>query len=372
MRTLIKFHEECVCNILSQITIFVLESNSQQTAGEDRVDHFENLNFTNIITPIDADKLKLALLETDYDPEQTTYLYKGFTEGFDFSYRGPVNRRNVSANIPIRIRSKVILWNKVMKEVRLGRYAGPFPDKPPFENFIQSPIGLVPKAGGQTRLIFHLSYDFRMEEDERSFNYHTPQELCSVKYNDLDHAIDNCLKLLKVCKDTGCVIFFGKTDLSSAFRQVPGKPSQFCWLCMQAQDPDTGKTFYFVDKCMPFGARINCAIFQKFSNALKHIAQMRITRKMGVKDSVTNYLDDFLFLSLLQKLCDAMIDMFINLCKEVNSPVSIEKTEKASPLMIFLGILLDGVRKLLVIPEEKRKKAIYTILTITAKKQVNC
>ena len=37
-----------------------------------------------------------------------------------------------------------------MKEVKLGRVAGPFL-KVPFDNYIQSPIGLVPKAGGGTR-----------------------------------------------------------------------------------------------------------------------------------------------------------------------------------------------------------------------------
>ena len=45
-----------------------------------------------------------------------------------------------------------------MKEVELGSYARPF-DEPPFEYYVESPIGLVPKDKGQkTRLIFYLSY----------------------------------------------------------------------------------------------------------------------------------------------------------------------------------------------------------------------
>ena len=48
------------------------------------------------------------------------------------------------------------MWSKVMKEVKGGLYADPF-EKPPFDNFIQSPIGLVPKDHGtKTRVIFHL------------------------------------------------------------------------------------------------------------------------------------------------------------------------------------------------------------------------
>ena len=66
-----------------------------------------------------------------------------------------------------------------MKEVKLGRYAGLFKE-PPFDNFIQSPVGLVPKSNGDTRLIFHLSFP----KSSDSVNSQTPEELCSVKYPD--------------------------------------------------------------------------------------------------------------------------------------------------------------------------------------------
>ena len=94
-----------------------------------------------------------------------------------------------------------------MKEVKAGRIAGPF-DQIPFKNYIQSPVGLVPKAGGKTRMIFHLSYEFSEDSstqtqqseqlsDNMSLNACTPKEICSVKYNDLDHAVANCLRLVQ-------------------------------------------------------------------------------------------------------------------------------------------------------------------------------
>ena len=68
-----------------------------------------------------------------------------------------------------------------MKEVKLKRSVGPFKD-PPFKDFIQSPIGLVPKDGGkETHLIFHLSYP---KEGNISINSMIPEKLCSVKYPD--------------------------------------------------------------------------------------------------------------------------------------------------------------------------------------------
>ena len=93
--------------------------------------------------------------------------------------------------------TKTDLWNKIIKEVKLKRYAGPFKKRDlPFKNYIQSPIGLVPKANGETRLIFHLSYDFK-DSGQTSLNAKTPEQKCHVKYKDLDHAIAVSLELLK-------------------------------------------------------------------------------------------------------------------------------------------------------------------------------
>ena len=180
---------------------------------------FQNYNLVDITTPIDGHAFRTCMEEANYDKEKSDFLFKGFTQGFDFGYRRPVDRRDTSDNIPLKLGSKNDLWNKIMKEVALGRYAGPFVN-PPYQQFIQSPVGLVPKAGGNTRLIFHLSYDFGKQTRQKSFNFHMPQHMCSVKYQDLDHAVDNCIKLMKDNPD--CTLFFAKTDFLAAFRQVPG------------------------------------------------------------------------------------------------------------------------------------------------------
>ena len=50
--------------------------------------------------------------------------------------------KHQSKNLKFRgIGDKVTLWNKVMKEVKLKRYAGPF-EEIPFEYYVQSPVGL--------------------------------------------------------------------------------------------------------------------------------------------------------------------------------------------------------------------------------------
>ena len=194
-----------------------------------KVEDYCNYNLSDIVTPVKVDELERLLKETKYDTSETEYLIQGFRNGFSLEYCRPRERKSQSKNIPFRrIGDKFELWQKIMKEVKLGRYVGPF-EQIPYEFYIQSPIGLVPKDGGrQTRLIFHLSYDFsENKETDGSLNYFTPKEKCSVRYNDLDYAIKTCLKF----SDT---FFMAKTNLRSAFHGLPILPSQYHLLIMQA------------------------------------------------------------------------------------------------------------------------------------------
>ena len=280
--------------------------------------------------PINTDKLEDLLRMSGYDRNETDFLVDGFRNGFDIGYQGPELRQSTSSNIPLTIGSHQDLWDKIMTEVDAGRVAGPFADVP-FKNYIQSPIGLVPKSGGKTRMIFHLSFNFEGQEPQGSVNYWTPKELCSVKYNDLDAVVRECLHLCKEFEQRGGesgrerpIIFLGKTDLSSAFRMLPLKIACSCWLVFKAKDPKDNKYKFFVDKCLPFGASISCSYYQRFSNGLKHILQ---TRTGCVGHAIMNYLDDFLFLAIAQLIYNQMIQTFLDLCSELNLPVAIEKTE---------------------------------------------
>ena len=343
-----------------------------------KIDQYENLNLENLCTPVKVEELQRLLTVTQYPEWERDFLIQGFQTGFSLEYRGLMDRKDTSKNIPFTpgIGDRIEMWNKIMKEVKLGRFAGPF-EKIPFEFYIQSPIGLVPKAEGQTRLIFHLSYDF--PNGNRSINHWTPKELCSVQYNDLDHAISNCIwnmksgkrwELEENRKNSQCgshegqghsevfkVIYFGKTDIKSAFRQVPLKRTMWPLLILKATNPSNGQVCYSVDKCLPLGASISCSHFQKFSNALKHIVEV-LERKYN---SLTNYLDDFLFLHFLRQECEKFMNRFMSVCEQINLPIAVEKTELPMEWMIFLGMLLNGRSCTLMIPEEKRNKALHLL-----------
>ena len=65
-----------------------------------------------------------------------------------------------------------------------------------------------------------------------------------------------------------------------------------------------------------------------------------------------------------------MVSQFLTLCKDIQCPVSEEKTEWASMEIIFLGVLLNGNSLVLGIPEEKRMKALNILNWVVNKKSL--
>ena len=109
--------------------------------------------------PVNVEKLHELLTQSEYNQTEIDFLINGFTEGFSIGYDRKETVQMTSPNLKLRIGNETILWNKIMKEVKEKRYAGPFSEIPYEGDYIQSPIGLVPKDNGKKcRLIFHLLY----------------------------------------------------------------------------------------------------------------------------------------------------------------------------------------------------------------------
>ena len=98
---------------------------------------YENYDLSEIMTPVNTAMLHKLLNQAGYDREETQFLTEGFKKEFSINYAGPTNIQQNSPNLKLRIGSKVEMWNKLMKEVKLKRVAGPF-EKVPFKNYIQS------------------------------------------------------------------------------------------------------------------------------------------------------------------------------------------------------------------------------------------
>ena len=270
---------------------------------------FENFDLQSIVTPVKAEILKDLLQQSGYDQLKTNFLYDGFLHGFSLQYNGPKKVKRLAPNLKLRVGSQLELWNKIMCKIKALRYAGPF-DKVPFNYFIQSPVGLVPKdRGTKTRLIFHLSFPKRGD----SVNSGIDHQDCTVRYPEFSEAIDLCIR-------TGKSRHITKSDMSMAFRHVPLARTTWFLLVLKAKHPVTGVTYFFLDKCLPFGSSISCRIFQEFSNAVAHLVTAR-TRELLV-----NYLDDYLFAALVKAMCDGQVRVFLDICDSIKFPVSLEKT----------------------------------------------
>ena len=95
----------------------------------------ENFDLTSICMPVNSLLLVKYLKRARYDPKEIDFLNNGFTKGFSIGYTGAVDRRSESNNLPLRIGSRTQLWNKVIKEVKHKRVAGPY-QKIPFQHYI--------------------------------------------------------------------------------------------------------------------------------------------------------------------------------------------------------------------------------------------
>ena len=133
---------------------------------------------------------------------------------------------------------------------------------------------------------------------------------------------------------------------------------------MLAENPVTGETLFFVDKCLPFGASISCSHFQAFSDSTAYLMKIR-TGKQTI-----NYLDDYLFTALLKWMCDFQVQVFLDLCNEVNFPASLDKTFWSTTCLTFLGLLFNTIRQIVAIPDDKVLKGKVLTKEILDKKKV--
>ena len=92
--------------------------------SQDKEDFCYEIN--DIVTLIRIETFEQLLIQADYDREEILHLKDGFTNGFDLSYRGPLDRQDRSSNLPLKIGLHQEIWDKLLKEVKLKRHAGPF------------------------------------------------------------------------------------------------------------------------------------------------------------------------------------------------------------------------------------------------------
>jgi hypothetical protein len=172
-------------------------------------------------TPINVKKLE-ELLEFYPNTVDAHILLDGFTSGFKVNYEGLCCSYD-SINLISAREHEQQLEEQNYREIREGRIAGPFCNKP-FNNFRISPIGLVPKKDGGWRLIQHVSYPLG-----NSVNSYIDPDLSSVEYTSFDKVLNT-------------ISVIGPEDFELFGFKFKG--------------------LYFHDKCLPMGCSASCALFE--------------------------------------------------------------------------------------------------------------
>ena len=225
--------------------------------------------------------------------------------------------------------------------------AGPFVC-PPFDNFIVSPLGLVPKKEvGAFRLIHDQSFP-----KGDSVNFCIPRECCSVTYEDFDYFASMLARVGQGC-------YIAKADIESAFRIIPRNPLDYHLLGFMFDNQ------YFYDRCLPMGCSVSCRLFENFSSAVQWI----LTKLFHV-GTMSHILDDFMFLANSEETCQCYLDSFMSLADFVGIPVKHSKTVSPTTCVTVHGIEVDTELMEARLPRDKLDDALNLVTRFARRKKV--
>ena len=256
---------------------------------------------TKVVSPIRVDRLAHHLAVIGYPKDKTEYLIQGFTHGFFLGDPFDSEASDIAAN-----NSKMasdhpeVVEMKLEQEINAGRISGPH-TSPPFSPFQISPLNVREKSTpGKYRLIHDLSYPY----NDESINSKIPDHLKSVKYSSVRDTMATLSRLPKG-------VYMAKCDIADAYRIIPLHPSEYPKLGMMWMGQ------YYFDKYLPQGCGSSCRIFEAFSTALEAI--FKFYNPVG---DVQHMIDDFLFIALTFKKCDALLKAFTQLCDDIGVPLA--------------------------------------------------
>lgn len=300
----------------------------------------------NLTLPTPIKFFKILPFLQGYNSDLVEILQQGFSQGFRLHFEGTQASRQHN-NLKSALQFPDIVSTKINKEIEAGRIAGPFTSVP-FDTFIVSPLGIVPKKTlGEFRLIHHLSFP-----SGSSINDEISSEFSSVSYATIYDAV----KLIKIA-GKGC--FLAKTDIKHAFRIIPISPKDYNLLGIKFDG------LFYYDKCMPMGCSSSCKTFETFSSAINWIG----IYKLGIQH-LLHILDDFLFVAPSLSLCQQQLDIFLQFCHYVGIPIAPEKTVGACTTLTFAGIELDTILQEARLPLDKLDKGRALISHFLTRKKV--
>jgi len=284
------------------------------------------------------------------DITSTNDLLNDITHGVRIGYTG-TRSTLISTNHYSAFSNSAAIAHELEREINLNRKIGPFL-QPPFENFVGSPMGAIPKKRSMPvkwRIINDLSWPAG-----QSINNHIDKDSFSCSYDTMDAAITH-LKIL------GKGALMSKLDLSDAFRHILVHRED--WELLGSTWPveidGSIQLAYFFDAFLPFGLRSSPALFLRFADTMATIMQFR-----GVSPT-WHYLDDFWTCGPAKPhtQCYSNLDIMLQTCRDLGFTVNPDKTVQPCTKLELLGIELDSVSQQARISDVRREEIMDLLIT---------
>ena len=131
------------------------------------------------------------------------------------------------------------------------------------------------------------------------------------------------------------IALMAKVNLKSAFRMVPVHREDWELLGMH------WRNHFYIDTCLPFGLRSAPFLFNEVASALQWILQ----NNYAIRDML-HYLDDYLMAGPPEDpACARYLRTFLEVAAQLGVQVAMEKVDGPSPILSFLGLLLDSLHQ---------------------------
>ena len=161
----------------------------------------------------------------------------------------------------------------------------------------------------------------------------------SLTFPSVDHITDEVRRIGK-----GAHLY--KIDISRAFCHVKIDPLDYDLLGLHWQDA-------YLDTCLPFGTKHGSQIFQRLSDAVRHIL-----RQHGY--DVINYIGDFIGFSM-PEVARKSYHCLYKILQNLGLTISQKKLVTPTTKVVCLGVLIDTEKSTISIPSEKLSEIQTTV-----------
>ena len=281
--------------------------------------------------------------ELQGDPDES-FLLDGVSHGFqlvsDFEFKNVEVENYKSALDPL---NRDLVEEQIRTELLEGRYEI-VQEKPA----IVSALGAIRKPNGKIRLIHDASRPIGGALNEYA------DELEAGSFQSVSDAVG----LLSHNA------YMSKIDLKSAYRSVGVHPSSFPGTGLKWKFKGDTDYSYIIDKCLPFGAKFSPGIFHRLTQAVR-----RMMLRRGYR--IVVYLDDFLIVEKDLERCLMAQRCLLALLRELGFSIAWEKVEGPSQTITFLGVVIDSVNDLLLLPQQKLCEFEELVKELLGKKRIS-